>query len=100
IAQAAEIDAKDKYGYTPLLFAAKSNKTQIVETLLDAKADINAQDTLEKNSALHHGVILKNQTMVTMLVERGARNDLVNTNGFTPVKVAKGNSVLLTILQK
>jgi len=40
----ANVNAKDSYGYTPLLYASRYNKLEVVKLLLKAGADINVRN--------------------------------------------------------
>jgi len=40
----ADVNAKDNYGTTPLIFAAISGSTEIMQALIDKNADVNAKD--------------------------------------------------------
>ena len=44
IAVGADVEAQNKYGYTPLSVASKKGQMEIVQILLDAGADITAQN--------------------------------------------------------
>ena len=46
----ANIEAKDEFKNTPLIFAAYYDHKEIVEILLDKGADVNAKDSLGKTS--------------------------------------------------
>ena len=48
----ADVNAKNKYGWTPLHDAASRGGTEIAELLLQHGADVNAKDK-EKWTALH-----------------------------------------------
>lgn len=46
IAQGADVKAKDRFGFTPLHFAAASDRIEVAQTLIAKGADINAQSEL------------------------------------------------------
>jgi ankyrin repeat protein len=45
LAEGAPVDARDKDGYTPLLWAANRGAVRLVELLLARGADVNAKTT-------------------------------------------------------
>lgn len=79
----SEIDARDKFGGTPLIGAAYAGHTEIARLLLDRGADVNATDR-DGNTILDASSYEKYCVTATLLLERGAA---VNggTTGFFPV---------------
>jgi ankyrin repeat protein len=106
-------------GTTPFLLAAGTNSyggrgggagavnvnTAILDLMIQRGADVNAQVTgtrtfsmrvsrnlsqTEGMSALHSAVAANNTDLVRYLLERGARTDLVDISGRTPLDVANG----------
>jgi ankyrin repeat protein len=73
--QGANVDAKDKYGRTPLLWAAKNGHVTIVSLLLEKRANINFSDGgggTPLSSAAQNG----HKAVVQLLLGKGA-----NVNG-------------------
>ncbi len=103
-------------GATPFLIAAGVNPygrggaggggdTEVLDLLIEHGADVNARITGvlsysmriarsvsddEGISALHYAVQSENTDMVSYLLEHGARTDLVDWSGRTPLDVANG----------
>ena len=73
IAVGADVEAQNKYGYTPLSVASKKGQMEIVQILLDAGADITAQN---KNGTCALSEASKNGQIrtVKMLLLKGVRD--------------------------
>jgi ankyrin repeat protein len=91
----SDVSLATRAGTTPLLFATgparrKSDKTAIeaIRLCLDKGADINAANA-NGETALHLAVT-QADTIVSFLAERGARLDLKDRQGRTPLDVAMG----------
>jgi len=61
-----DINARDKYGHTPLMVAAQKNLINMVQTLIDLKADVFKEDSSGKN-CLMHACFTGNQEIATKL---------------------------------
>jgi len=51
-----DLNAQDKHGITPLMYAAAQNQTDVVISLINAGADIGRRDTLRKRSFLDYAL--------------------------------------------
>jgi len=74
----ADVNAKDNYDYTPIMYAAKgaSNKAfNAVRYLVSKGAQLNAKNYYSTN-ALHFAVFADNGDIVKFLIEKGAEGDL------------------------
>jgi ankyrin repeat protein len=104
IARGAEVDAKDINGLTPLYFAASHGHTDVVRLLLDHGAAADAGTPGEgSGTALTAAVYFGYDASAKLLMERGARHDLTDYDGRTPLHVAiyKGHDALaLDILSR
>ena len=72
---------------------------EAVKVALEHGADINAADD-KGDTALHGGAWRGSNAIVRLLVDRGARLDAVNRNGFTPLRVANGEEFTRAGLQR
>src|SRR5690606_8859943 len=86
-AKVQTIDPRDAHGYTPLIIAAYNGHLEAAVALLDAGADVNAQD-YGGNTALM-GVCFKGYPEIAeLLVRRGADLDVQHGNGGTALMFA------------
>jgi len=72
---------------TPLHFAALSGCVAVAEALLEAGADVNAQDWLGQ-TALHFACEKDHSEMAKALVRAGANVNAIDREGLTPLHVA------------
>jgi ankyrin repeat protein len=93
------IDSQDQDGNTLLKIAVLNSQVNIVKTLLDEGADVNAPDSTG-TICLHTAVDIGNKDVVRVLVERGSYLNGRNDNYETPlsVSVAKRNVEVVNIL--
>ncbi len=78
-------------GYTPLWFAIQSNRTDVVELLLEQHADPNALVMTEPDLSQYGGnitplklaVLMDNQRIASMLISSGAKVDGKGPSGHT-----------------
>lgn len=97
IARGAEIDAKDVNGLTPLYFAAAHGHTDVLRLLLANAAQPDAGTPGEgSGTALTVAVIFGHADCAKELMRYGARHDLTDYDGRTPLHIAvyKGNDAL------
>ena len=94
--QGAEVNAKDKYGWTPLHHAAWNNAAATAEVLLKQGADIHATN---KNgwTPLHWGALNNATNTAEVLLKNGADVNAKNKNGDTPLHHAARNSNYNTV---
>ena len=86
----ADLEARDKSGWTPLHFAAAYSSTpSVIAVLLDAGADLEARDKLIQRTPLHlaaaYGVT---PSVITALIDAGAGIDARDKDGDTPMHSA------------
>jgi len=85
-----DVNARNRYGITPLQFAIKNGHTEIVAMLLDAGADVNT-----KNNDGHTALILASENehteIVAMLLEKGADVNMKVDDGHTALTLASYN---------
>jgi ankyrin repeat protein len=75
-------------GITPLMTAAQSQQTAVMEYLVKRGAHIDAVD-IDGSAALLHAVMNKRVGAVEWLVSRGADARKQNKNGVSPLKLAQ-----------
>ncbi|HEV2601993.1 MAG TPA: ankyrin repeat domain-containing protein [Candidatus Babeliales bacterium] len=78
----ANIEARNQYGFTPLMLAVDLNKLEAMRTLLDRGANIEATDN-RGFTALTIAAVRAELDMVRELLDRKANVEVVNQRGFT-----------------
>ena len=105
LASGADPLAKTKNGTTALMAAAgvaltrvnedggtNADAVEAVKIVLDAGADVNAVNDVG-DTALHGAAFRGENAIVELLVNHGAKLDVKNKKGFTPLMVANGEEV-------
>ncbi len=100
LAAGANPNQEINYHYTtPFLLAAKKGDLELVEMLLDAKANINTVGE-RGNSALNIAASTSNKPLVDLLLARGAKVDVFNRDGWSALfyTAATGNTDIAEVL--
>ncbi|XP_073456589.1 ankyrin repeat domain-containing protein 17 isoform X8 [Aquarana catesbeiana] len=84
----ANIEHRDKKGFTPLILAATAGHVGVVEILLDNNADIEAQSERTKDTPLSLACSGGRQEVVELLLARGANKEHRNVSDYTPLSLA------------
>lgn len=84
------VNGRDELGKTLLLSSAGVVAAETLRVLVDAGADVNAQD-LKGNAPLHGAAFGGNEAGVDLLLEAGAAVDVVDAEGFSPLHWAARN---------
>ena len=84
---AAALNKLDYFEQTPLSYAAMFGDINFIKTLLDAKADPNVL-LHENRTALHYALTTHEEPTALLLLSFGARADLADTRGVTPLHLA------------
>ena len=108
----ADLSLTNEHGTTALMAAAgvgmfyvnedsgtNEDALEAVKAALEHGADVNAADE-KGDTPLHGGAWRGSNEIVQLLVDRGARLDAVNRNGFTPLQVANGEEFTSAGLQR
>lgn len=89
VAQGADIDYVDAYGYTPLLLhAGRSYEVKQALDLINLGANVHAVHNPYKENALHYAIPTGNIELVQRLLEAGTDIHAVDWNGNTPLERA------------
>jgi uncharacterized protein (DUF433 family) len=73
---------------TALQYAARYGRTESLKILIAAKADLNAQNSVTRRTALHEAVVGNQVDAVRRLLKAGAKTTLKDGEGRTPLQVA------------
>ena len=84
LAQGTAVDARDKEGWTPLIWAQAGEQPEVVELLLAKGADINAKDHMGC-TALHQAALAGRVLVMRVLLARGAAVENISRAGYTPL---------------
>jgi ankyrin repeat protein len=90
IDKGADVNSADRYGNTPLIFAARYGKKDIVKALIDQKAKIDAQNE-RGETALMHAVSFNGDDVISALLAAGADIALKDSRGKVALQYAGGN---------
>ena len=104
INQGADVNARDRYGLTPLMFAAQYNQdSKVVATLLEAGANLNARNRYGWVSLLYAAASNRNPEVVGVLLKAGAHINARDRYGLTPLMFAASSNqsaeVISTLLK-
>jgi uncharacterized protein len=101
----ADLKSTNRYGGTALIPAAERGHVETVETLIKAGVDVNHINNLGW-TALLEAIILsdggkRHQAIVRLLIDGGARIDIPDKDGVTPLEHAKarGYSEIVAMLE-
>lgn len=116
IAKGADIKAKDALGFTPLHFAAASDRIEVAQTLIAKGVDINAQSELSFDMwtpfwsyksvmSLHFDrrgttplFFARSPEMAKFLIAKGANVNVKNKNGSTPLHITQSKAIAQILL--
>ncbi len=84
----ADPDVVSMGNTTPLMKAVKSCDLDTIQAMIDKGANVNACDTLQRWTVLHHAVVGCGHEVVALLVKSGAKLDAKDRDGRTPLQLA------------
>merc|ERR1739838_1085719 len=84
----ANIEHRDKKGFTPLILAATAGHAKVVQTLLNSGAHIEAQSERTKDTPLSLACSGGRYEVVEILLARGANKEHRNVSDYTPLSLA------------
>src|SRR5262249_25781475 len=88
LAAGAQVNAKDKGGYTPLSDAARKGRAQIIEILLSHGAAVNTKGNETGFTPLHLAAAAGDAASIRMLLAKGADRSAKDHLGETPLEQA------------
>ncbi|XP_059471305.1 ankyrin repeat domain-containing protein 17 isoform X2 [Neocloeon triangulifer] len=88
ISRGANIEHRDKKGFTPLILAATAGHEKVVKILLDHQADIEAQSERTKDTPLSLACSGGRIEVVSLLLSRNANKEHRNVSDYTPLSLA------------
>ncbi|TMW63452.1 hypothetical protein Poli38472_002393 [Pythium oligandrum] len=91
------VNAKDVYGCTPLIWAARNGYVEVVEYLVSKGADLEIT-SFGGMRALHHAANHTRHNAVSRLIELGANVDVKDDAGNTPLHFAASRGILNPII--
>jgi len=97
LARCANIEHRDKKGFTPLIHAATGGHVAVCEILLDNGADIEAQSERTKDTALSLACSGGRHEIVELLLRRNANREHRNVSDYTPLALAASGGYLTII---
>eukprot|EP00761_Pharyngomonas_kirbyi_P013285 gb/GECH01013312.1/.p1 GENE.gb/GECH01013312.1/~~gb/GECH01013312.1/.p1 ORF type:complete len:231 (+),score=77.21 gb/GECH01013312.1/:1-693(+) len=86
IDEGAQVNARDKYGESPMFRAIARDQRGIAQMLRNAKAKVNLKNS-EGNTVLHVAVLEKNLAAIDWLLNTGADPDIENHDQQTPEEI-------------
>ncbi|XP_046405893.1 uncharacterized protein LOC124170897 isoform X3 [Ischnura elegans] len=88
LSRGADIEHRDKKGFTPLILAATAGHEKVVDALLKHGADIEAQSERTKDTPLSLACSGGRFEVVDLLLNRGANKEHRNVSDYTPLSLA------------
>ena len=89
----ANVNAKDYYDATPLIYAAEKNSDpKVIDVLAKAGANMNARDKDGKTALMYAAGANSNSEIITALISNGAKVNLRDNNRMTAVMHAARNN--------
>ena len=90
----ADVNAKNEYGWTPLMIAAIENTPEVLKVLIEAGADVNAKNKDGVTALMPAARNNSNPEVLKVLLEAGADAKAKNNEGQTALDYARKNEKL------
>jgi serine/threonine-protein phosphatase 6 regulatory ankyrin repeat subunit B len=84
VVHGADINQKDQYFWSPIIYAAGNGRTEILKYLVDNGADINVKTSSGRN-ALHFCAVYGQQKSIDILLEAGVNINVRDNDSSTPL---------------
>ncbi len=97
LSRGANIEHRDKKGFTPLIHAATSGHLAACETLIEHGADLEAQSERTKDTALSLACSGGRHEIVELLLRHNANKEHRNVSDYTPLALAASGGYLTII---
>jgi len=101
ISQGADVNGKNRMGWTPLHTAIRNRQQALIEPLIAKGADVNAKDN-SGQTPLHVAVYIGQKDAVELLIAKGADVNIMGGRGDNALSLAKkrGNTEIIDLLLK
>ena len=100
-----DVETKDKFGWTPLMYAASKDRYEIAELLIQHGADVNARNVGNVTPLMwavnKHQINKEAIAIVQLLIKNGAKVDAETDRGITALYWAEkyGHTKIINILR-
>jgi ankyrin repeat protein len=81
----AQVDARDKRGWAPLMYAIKRKHLDVAKVLLDHGANVNVQEPKNLFSPMYLAAYAGDIRSISLLSENGANINALDKDGATPL---------------
>ena len=85
LSRGADVYDRNNRGETALIMAARADKRDVAELLLDYGVSVRATNDGGHETALHAGAQAGSVELIELLIEQGADVDAAGTSGWTPL---------------
>ena len=91
-----DVNAPDRYGKTPLMYAAESGMVDVMEALIAKSVNVEAADSVFQMRALHHALHNKQEAAALFLIQRDPPCDVnaADIHDKTPLMYAASNGMV------
>lgn len=90
------LNQQSRFGYTPIMWAAKNGHLDLVNFMLERGAETTPVNN-NKETALTLAINKRFTDVGMALIEGGCDKDHLNSNGWSPLMIAAGNGDLKTV---